>query len=126
MYHIRDCLPSLKTRINQMISHFQTLVNSFGEPIEDTVRLCFFYESWGIFFFFRVDYCCKSSRNSRLVIVQRLKARRRILKCRNCSYESIHRSVVISDFSDVVEHGSVTSFTRLLHALLNLSIHWTI
>ena len=37
MYHIRDCLPSLKTRINQMVSHFQTLVNSFGEPIEDTV-----------------------------------------------------------------------------------------
>ncbi|CAF3703427.1 unnamed protein product [Rotaria sp. Silwood1] len=39
MYHIRDCLPSLKTRINQMISHFQTLINSFGEPIEDKGRL---------------------------------------------------------------------------------------
>ncbi|CAF1355563.1 unnamed protein product [Adineta steineri] len=39
MYHIRDCLPSLKTRINQMVSHFQTLVNSFGEPIEDKGRL---------------------------------------------------------------------------------------
>lgn len=38
MYHIRDCLPSLKARINQMVSHFQTLVNSFGEPIEDTVN----------------------------------------------------------------------------------------
>jgi dynamin 1-like protein len=38
MHHIRDCLPALKTRINQMISHFQTLVNSFGEPIEDKVR----------------------------------------------------------------------------------------
>jgi len=37
MYHIRDCLPSLKTRMNQMISHFQTLLNSFGEPIEDKV-----------------------------------------------------------------------------------------
>ncbi|CAF1347667.1 unnamed protein product [Rotaria magnacalcarata] len=39
MYHIRDCLPSLKARINQMVSHFQTLVNSFGEPIEDKGRL---------------------------------------------------------------------------------------
>ena len=39
MHHIRDCLPALKTRINQMVSHFQTLVNSFGEPIEDKVRL---------------------------------------------------------------------------------------
>ena len=37
MHHIRDCLPSLKTRINQMVSHFQTLINSFGEPIEDKV-----------------------------------------------------------------------------------------
>ncbi|CAF3854730.1 unnamed protein product [Rotaria sp. Silwood2] len=37
MHHIRDCLPALKTRINQMVSHFQTLVNSFGEPIEDKV-----------------------------------------------------------------------------------------
>ena len=39
MHHIRDCLPSLKARINQMVSHFQTLVNSFGEPIEDKVYL---------------------------------------------------------------------------------------
>jgi dynamin 1-like protein len=39
MHHIRDCLPALKTRINQMVSHFQTLVNSFGEPIEDKGRL---------------------------------------------------------------------------------------
>jgi hypothetical protein len=38
MHHIRDCLPSLKTRINQMVSHFQTLVNSFGVPIEDKVH----------------------------------------------------------------------------------------
>jgi dynamin 1-like protein len=37
MHHIRDCLPSLKTRINQMVSHFQALINSFGEPIEDKV-----------------------------------------------------------------------------------------
>ncbi|CAF1671344.1 unnamed protein product [Adineta ricciae] len=39
MHHIRDCLPSLKARMNQMVSHFQTLVNSFGEPIEDKGRL---------------------------------------------------------------------------------------
>ncbi|CAF1123738.1 unnamed protein product [Rotaria magnacalcarata] len=39
MHHIRDCLPGLKTRINQMVSHFQALVNSFGEPIEDKGRL---------------------------------------------------------------------------------------
>ncbi|CAF0975920.1 unnamed protein product [Adineta ricciae] len=39
MHHIRDCLPALKTRINQMVSHFQALVNSFGEPIEDKGRL---------------------------------------------------------------------------------------
>ncbi|UJR08254.1 hypothetical protein I4U23_012527 [Adineta vaga] len=39
MHHIRDCLPSLKARINQTVSHYQTLVNSFGEPIEDKGRL---------------------------------------------------------------------------------------
>jgi len=39
MNHIRDCIPSLKTRLSQMVSHFQTLVNSFGEPIEDKSRL---------------------------------------------------------------------------------------
>lgn len=45
MHHIRDCLPALKTRINQMVSHFQTLVNSFGEPIEDKVRDLFWMEN---------------------------------------------------------------------------------
>jgi len=39
MHHIRDCLPALKTRLNQMVSHFQSVVNSFGEPIEDKVSL---------------------------------------------------------------------------------------
>ncbi|CAF0777886.1 unnamed protein product [Didymodactylos carnosus] len=39
MHHIRDCLPALKTRINVMVSQFQTLVSSFGEPIEDKGRL---------------------------------------------------------------------------------------
>ncbi len=39
MHHIRDCLPSLKTRVNVMASQFNSLVNSFGEPIEDAVSL---------------------------------------------------------------------------------------
>lgn len=37
MHHIRDCLPALKTRVNVMASQFQSLVASFGEPIEDKV-----------------------------------------------------------------------------------------
>lgn len=37
MHHIRDCLPSLKTRVNVMASQFSSLVNSFGEPVEDKV-----------------------------------------------------------------------------------------
>jgi dynamin 1-like protein len=39
MHHIRDCLPSLKTRINVMTSQFSSLVSSFGEPIEDKGKL---------------------------------------------------------------------------------------
>ncbi|CAF0911492.1 unnamed protein product [Brachionus calyciflorus] len=39
MHHIRDCLPSLKTRINVMASQFSSLVNSFGEPVEDKGKL---------------------------------------------------------------------------------------
>lgn len=39
MHHIRDCLPSLKTRVNVMASQFSSLVNSFGEPIEDPGKL---------------------------------------------------------------------------------------
>lgn len=39
MHHIRDCLPALKTRVNVMASQFSSLVNSFGEPIEDKGKL---------------------------------------------------------------------------------------
>ncbi|XP_077986935.1 dynamin-1-like protein isoform X2 [Glandiceps talaboti] len=35
MHHIRDCLPQLKTRVNVMASQFQSLLQSFGEPVED-------------------------------------------------------------------------------------------
>lgn len=35
MHHIRDCLPSLKTRVNVLTSQFQLLLNSFGEEIGD-------------------------------------------------------------------------------------------
>ncbi|XP_029049512.1 dynamin-1-like protein isoform X3 [Osmia bicornis bicornis] len=35
MHHIRDCLPDLKTRINVMVSQFQTLLNSYGEDVGD-------------------------------------------------------------------------------------------
>ena len=42
MHHIRDCLPSLKTRVNVMASQFSSLVSSFGEPVED--KVVSFYE----------------------------------------------------------------------------------
>ncbi|XP_060516978.1 dynamin-1-like protein isoform X2 [Cylas formicarius] len=35
MHHIRDCLPDLKTRVNLMISQFQSLLYSYGEDISD-------------------------------------------------------------------------------------------
>ncbi|XP_054005658.1 dynamin-1-like protein isoform X2 [Hylaeus anthracinus] len=35
MHHIRDCLPELKTRVNVMVSQFQTLLNSYGEDVGD-------------------------------------------------------------------------------------------
>lgn len=35
MYHIRDCLPELKTRINVLAAQYQSLLNSYGEPIDD-------------------------------------------------------------------------------------------
>ncbi|KAJ8682279.1 hypothetical protein QAD02_018071 [Eretmocerus hayati] len=35
MHHIRDCLPDLKTRVNVMVSQFQTLLNSYGEDVSD-------------------------------------------------------------------------------------------
>uniref|UniRef100_A0A8C3GAQ3 Dynamin-1-like protein n=1 Tax=Cyclopterus lumpus TaxID=8103 RepID=A0A8C3GAQ3_CYCLU len=35
MHHIRDCLPNLKTRINVLASQYQSLLSSYGEPVED-------------------------------------------------------------------------------------------
>lgn len=35
MHHIRDCLPELKTRVNVMISQFQSLLHSYGEAVDD-------------------------------------------------------------------------------------------
>ncbi|KAL3852739.1 hypothetical protein ACJMK2_016356 [Sinanodonta woodiana] len=35
MHHIRDCLPELKTRVNVLIAQFSSLLNSFGEPVDD-------------------------------------------------------------------------------------------
>lgn len=39
MHHIRDCLPELKTRVNVLIAQFQSLLNSFGEPVDDKSQL---------------------------------------------------------------------------------------
>lgn len=38
MHHIRDCLPELKTRVNLMVSQFQSLLHSYGEAVDDQVR----------------------------------------------------------------------------------------
>ncbi|XP_078062639.1 dynamin-1-like protein, partial [Mustelus asterias] len=35
MHHIRDCLPELKTRVNVLTSQYQSMLNSYGHPIED-------------------------------------------------------------------------------------------
>ncbi|XP_056307671.1 dynamin-1-like protein isoform X3 [Danio aesculapii] len=35
MHHIRDCLPELKTRINVLSAQYQSLLSSYGEPVED-------------------------------------------------------------------------------------------
>ncbi|CAG9839139.1 unnamed protein product [Diabrotica balteata] len=35
MHHIRDCLPDLKTRVNLMMSQYQSLLSSYGEDISD-------------------------------------------------------------------------------------------
>lgn len=35
MHHIRDCLPDLKTRVNVMVSQFQSLLNSYGDDVLD-------------------------------------------------------------------------------------------
>lgn len=39
MHHIRDCLPDLKTRVNVLMAQFQSLLNSFGEPVDDKSHL---------------------------------------------------------------------------------------
>ncbi|XP_067832237.1 dynamin-1-like protein isoform X1 [Heptranchias perlo] len=35
MHHIRDCLPELKTRVNVLTAQYQSMLNSYGHPIED-------------------------------------------------------------------------------------------
>ncbi|KAJ8249913.1 hypothetical protein COCON_G00231290 [Conger conger] len=35
MHHIRDCLPGLKTRINVLAAQYQSLLSSYGQPVED-------------------------------------------------------------------------------------------
>uniref|UniRef100_A0A3B3ZQD1 Dynamin-1-like protein n=1 Tax=Periophthalmus magnuspinnatus TaxID=409849 RepID=A0A3B3ZQD1_9GOBI len=35
MHHIRDCLPELKARINVLAAQYQSLLNGYGEPVED-------------------------------------------------------------------------------------------
>ncbi|XP_053260751.1 dynamin-1-like protein isoform X3 [Podarcis raffonei] len=35
MHHIRDCLPELKTRINVLAAQYQSLLNGYGEPVDD-------------------------------------------------------------------------------------------
>ena len=49
MHHIRDCLPDLKTRVNVLIAQFQSLLSSFGEPIEDKVSNCISSVFWVCF-----------------------------------------------------------------------------
>ncbi|KAL1130182.1 hypothetical protein AAG570_013120 [Ranatra chinensis] len=39
MHHIRDCLPDLKTRVNVMMSQFQSLLNSYGDDITDKSQM---------------------------------------------------------------------------------------
>lgn len=38
MHHIRECLPQLKMRVNVMMAQCQTLLNSYGEPVQDHGR----------------------------------------------------------------------------------------
>lgn len=35
MHHIRECLPQLKMRVNVLMGQCQTLLNSYGEPVQD-------------------------------------------------------------------------------------------
>jgi len=37
MSHIRNCLPDLKARVNVMLSQYQQVLNSYGEPVVDQV-----------------------------------------------------------------------------------------
>nr|XP_033776086.1 dynamin-1-like protein isoform X2 [Geotrypetes seraphini]XP_033776096.1 dynamin-1-like protein isoform X2 [Geotrypetes seraphini] len=35
MHHIRDCLPELKTRVNVLTAQYQSVLQSYGQPIQD-------------------------------------------------------------------------------------------
>ncbi|XP_030413644.1 dynamin-1-like protein isoform X2 [Gopherus evgoodei] len=35
MHHIRNCLPELKTRVNVLTAQYQSVLQSYGQPIED-------------------------------------------------------------------------------------------
>nr|ATL63303.1 dynamin-1-like 2 protein [Nilaparvata lugens] len=39
MHHIRDCLPELKTRVNVMVSQFQSLLNSYGDDVSNKSQM---------------------------------------------------------------------------------------
>lgn len=38
MHHIRECLPQLKMRVNMLMSQCQTMLSSYGEPVQDHGR----------------------------------------------------------------------------------------
>ncbi|MFH4977932.1 hypothetical protein AB6A40_004641 [Gnathostoma spinigerum] len=38
MHHIRECLPQLKMRVNVMMGQCQTMLSSYGEPVQDPGR----------------------------------------------------------------------------------------
>jgi hypothetical protein len=103
MHHIRDCLPSLKTRINQMVSHFQTLVNSFGEPIEDKGRLLL-----QIITKFASSYCATIEGTAKNIEVSELFV-----------FFKEKKANIIHICLDVVVHEFVIYFMKHLHVLLN-------
>ncbi|XP_043830630.1 dynamin-1-like protein [Dromiciops gliroides] len=35
MHHIRDCLPELKTRVNVLTAQYQSVLHSYGHPVQD-------------------------------------------------------------------------------------------
>lgn len=39
MYHIRDCLPDLKTRVNVMVSQYQLMLHSYGDEVADKSQM---------------------------------------------------------------------------------------